>query len=228
VAGSDVAQLYLNDPAASGEPPRQLKGFQKVTLRPGQSTTVHFTLSGQDLSYWDDTANGWMLPDGTFGVYVGDSSALANLPLHGDFTVDRTVGARYATVSAPTTVTPGTPASVTATLVNNGDYAMPQARFTLKAPAGWTVGNPAPVTIAPGQTVTEHFTVTAPANAAAGPQQRRRHHRDAYLRDGHRNRDADHRSSVLLARRRLRQHRDHSQRQPRAGQLRRHRGQLLR
>ena len=168
VAGSDVAQLYLNDPAASGEPPRQLKGFQKVTLRPGQSTTVHFTLSGQDLSYWDNTANGWVLPDGTFGVYVGDSSALANLPLHGDFTVDRTIGARYATVGAPTTVIPGTPARVTATLVNNGDYAMPQARFTLKAPAGWTVGNPAPVTIAPEQTVTEHFTVTAPANAAAG------------------------------------------------------------
>ena len=101
VAGSDVAQLYLDDPAAAGEPPRQLKGFQKVTLRPGQSTTVHFTLSGQDLSYWDDTANGWVLPDGTFGVYVGDSSALANLPLHGSFTVDRTIGARYATVERP-------------------------------------------------------------------------------------------------------------------------------
>jgi hypothetical protein len=45
---------------------------------------------------------------------------------------------------------------------------MPQARFTLKAPAGWTVSNPAPVTTAPGQTVTEHFTVTAPANAQPG------------------------------------------------------------
>ncbi len=150
VTGSDVAQLYLDDPAAAGEPPRQLKGFQKVTLKPGQSTTVHFTLSGQDLSYWNDTANGWVVPDGTFGVDVGDSSALANLPLRGSFTVDRTLGARYATVSAPATVTPGTPARVTATLVNDGDYAMPQARFTLKAPAGWTVSNPAPVTIAPG------------------------------------------------------------------------------
>jgi len=168
VTGSDVAQLYLDDPAASGEPPRQLKGFQKVTLRPGQSAAVHFTLSGNDLSYWNDAANGWVLPDGRFGVYVGDSSALANLPLHGSFTVDRTIGARYATVSAPVTVTPGTPARVTATLVNNGDYAMPQARFTLKAPDGWTVSNSAPVTIAPGQTVTEHFTVTAPANAAPG------------------------------------------------------------
>jgi beta-glucosidase len=168
VTGSDVAQLYLNDPAAAGEPPRQLKGFQKVTLKPGQSTTVRFTLSGHDLSYWNDAANGWVLPDGTFGVDVGDSSALANLPLRGSFTVDRTLGARYATVSAPTTVTPGTPARVTATLVNDGDYAMPQARFTLKAPAGWAVGNPAPVTIAAGQTVTEHFTVAAPANATPG------------------------------------------------------------
>jgi len=167
-AGSDVAQLYLNDPAAAGEPPRQLKGFQKVALKSGQSTTVHFTLSGQDLSYWDDAANGWVLPDGTFGVYVGDSSAMANLPLRGQFTVDRTVGARYATVSAPATVTPGSPATVTATLVNHGDYVMPQARFALQVPAGWTASSPAPVTVAPGQTVTEHFRVTAPAGAQPG------------------------------------------------------------
>jgi beta-glucosidase len=168
VAGSDVPQLYLNDPAAAGEPPRQLKGFQKVTLKPGQSTTVHFALSGQDLSYWNDTANGWVLPDGTFSVYVGDSSAVANLPLRGRFTVERTVGARYATLSAPATVTPGSPASVTATLVNDGDYAMPQARFTLTVPAGWHASSPAPVTVAPRQTVTEHFTVTAPAGAQPG------------------------------------------------------------
>ncbi len=168
VTGSDVAQVYLDDPKAAGEPPRQLKGFQKVTLKPGQSTTVHFTLTGSDLSYWDDAANGWVLPDGTFGVYVGDSSAAANLPLHGGFTVNRTVGARYATVSAPAAVTASSHATVSATLVNDGDYAMPQARFTLKAPAGWTVSSPAPVNIAPGQTVTEHFTVTVPANATAG------------------------------------------------------------
>jgi beta-glucosidase len=87
VAGSDVAQLYVGDPAVAGEPPRQLKGFGKVTLRPGQSATVRFILNGHDLSYWDDTANGWVLPGGRFSVYVGDSSALANLPLRGGFTV---------------------------------------------------------------------------------------------------------------------------------------------
>jgi beta-glucosidase len=86
VAGADVAQLYLSDPAAAAEPPRQLKGFQKVSLRPGQSATVRFSLNGQDLSYWNSAANGWVVPAGQFGVYVGDSSALAGLPLHGGFT----------------------------------------------------------------------------------------------------------------------------------------------
>ncbi|HUC56720.1 MAG TPA: glycoside hydrolase family 3 C-terminal domain-containing protein, partial [Streptosporangiaceae bacterium] len=83
VAGSDVVQLYLGDPARAGEPPRQLKGFRRVTLRPGQSATVRFTLTRHDLSYWSDAANGWVEPAGTFSVYVGDSSALNNLPLRG-------------------------------------------------------------------------------------------------------------------------------------------------
>jgi len=101
VAGADVAQLYLGDPSSAGEPPRQLKGFQKVYLQPGQSATVHFTLDGQALSYWDTQANGWFLPDGTFHVYVGDSSALTNLPLGGDFTIVKPVGARYPSLAAP-------------------------------------------------------------------------------------------------------------------------------
>jgi beta-glucosidase len=170
VAGSEVAQLYLSDPASAGEPPRQLKGFQKVTLQPGQSTTVRFTLTGHDLSYWNNAATGWVVPDGQFGVDVGDSSGLANLPLRGGFQIVRSVGARYATIQAPDVMAPGGTATVTASLVNDGDYALQQARFTLKAPAGWTVNSPAPVTVEPGQTVTEHFQVTVPAGAQAGDQ----------------------------------------------------------
>jgi beta-glucosidase len=170
VAGSDVAQLYLGDPAAAGEPPRQLKGFQKVTLQPGQSTTVRFTLTGHDLSYWDDAANGWVLPDGQYKVYFGDSSALANLPLRGAFTVTRTVGARYATVSAPPAIAPGSTATVGVTLVNDGDYAMSLARFMLEVPRGWTTSpaGPVPGAVPAGQTVTVSFHVTAPASAAPG------------------------------------------------------------
>jgi beta-glucosidase len=88
-AGSDVVQLYLSDPAVAGEPPRQLKGFAKVTLRPGQSKEVRFTLDRHDLSYYSDAANAWVVAPGAFGVFVGDSSALANLPLHGNFALTR-------------------------------------------------------------------------------------------------------------------------------------------
>jgi beta-glucosidase len=170
VAGSDVAQLYLGDPASAGQPPRQLQGFQKVTLRPGQSTTVRFTLSGHALSYWDDAANGWVLPDGQYQVYVGDSSSLANLSLRGGFTVTRSVGARYVTASAPSVIAAGSTATVSETLVNGGDYAMPGARFTLGVPHGWTaspVGS-VPGFVAPGQTVTVKFRVAAPAGASPG------------------------------------------------------------
>jgi beta-glucosidase len=170
VAGSDVAQLYLGDPATAGEPPRQLKGFQKVALQPGQSTTVQFSLPGHDLSYWNDTANGWVVPDGQFRVYVGDSSALANLPLQGSFDVTRTLGARYATVQAPSVIPAGSTATVAVTLVNDGDYAMPQAQFTLAVPRGWQVtpAGPLPGFVAPHQTVTARLRVTVPAGAKPG------------------------------------------------------------
>jgi beta-glucosidase len=89
-AGSDVAQLYVGDPAASGEPPRALAGFDRVTLAPGQSARVSFTVTPQQLSVWSDSAHGWTESPGDYRVYVGDSSALAGLPLRGAFTVTAT------------------------------------------------------------------------------------------------------------------------------------------
>jgi beta-glucosidase len=170
VAGSDVVQLYLGDPKAAGEPPRQLKGFQKVSLRPGQSTTVHFHLNGHDLSYWNDAANGWVLPDGQYRVYVGDSSALANLPLRGGFTVTQSLGARYATLQAASTLGAGSSATVSMTVVNDGDYAMARPTFALHVPAGWTATpiGPEPGVVDPGQTVTVRFRVEVPPTAQPG------------------------------------------------------------
>jgi beta-glucosidase len=170
VTGSDVAQLYLGDPASAGEPPRQLKGFRKITLRPGQSTTVRFTLNGHDLSYWDDNADGWVLPDGRYQVDVGDSSALANLPLRGGFTVTRSLGARYATLKTPSAIGAGSSDTVTATVVNDGDYTMPGARLALNVPAGWTVTplGPLPAVLAPHQSVTVRFRVAVPVTAQPG------------------------------------------------------------
>jgi beta-glucosidase len=168
VAGSEVAQLYLGDPAVAGEPPRQLEGFDKVYLEPGQSKTVRFELTGHELSYWDDTAGGWVLPDGGFQVSVGDSSALAGLPLRGRFTVTRSVGARYATLTPPSApANPGSVIPVSATFANDGDYPAGPAVPTLRGPAGWTVvkGSAQPVTLAPGQSVTENWTVSVPVAA---------------------------------------------------------------
>ena len=86
-AGTEVAQLYLGDPAAIGEPPRQLKAFLRVYLRPGQHAEVRFTLPASALAYWNTTASAWAVAPGTYQVFVGDSSALGDLPLRGSFRV---------------------------------------------------------------------------------------------------------------------------------------------
>ena len=105
-AGADVAQVYLGDPASTGEPARQLEGFERVMLNPGQSKTVTFPLTGHALSFFDTNANGWVLPTGDFTAYVGDSSALENLPLQKSFTVTKSVGARTETLDVPASVGP--------------------------------------------------------------------------------------------------------------------------
>lgn len=84
-AGAEVAQLYIGQPAAAGEPPRQLRGYQKVTLQPGASTQVRFTVTPADLAHW---AGGWVTSPGQYQVSVGDSSR--SLPLSGSFSVGRT------------------------------------------------------------------------------------------------------------------------------------------
>ena len=80
VAGADVVQCYLGFPSGSGEPPRQLRAFTRVQLAPRQSQTVHLSLSPGDLATYNG-ASGWVVPGGSFRVYVGDGSDLANLPL---------------------------------------------------------------------------------------------------------------------------------------------------
>jgi beta-glucosidase len=75
-SGSDVAQLYVGDPAVTGEPAEQLKGFQRVTLAPGQATRVTFTVSRHDFAWWNGH---WEVTPGSYALMVGDSSA--DLPL---------------------------------------------------------------------------------------------------------------------------------------------------
>ncbi|MBW8487346.1 beta-glucosidase [Actinomadura parmotrematis] len=75
--GADVTQVYLRFPASTGEPPLQLKGFDRTTLEPGQTATVTVRLDARAFAVWKNGA--WTTAPGCYRVHVGDSSA--NLPL---------------------------------------------------------------------------------------------------------------------------------------------------
>ena len=163
-AGSDVAQLYLGDPAASGEPPRQLEGFQRVSLAPGASTTVSFTLTPQDMSWWGP--DGWTQSPGQYSVSVGDSSALADLPLHGSFDMTTTPAGRQVSVDAPSTVRPGAGALVRVTLSAAGDATLRGVHLQLQLPQGWKAvpeGQTVFGTVAPGTAPAVTFKVIPPS-----------------------------------------------------------------
>jgi beta-glucosidase len=74
-AGKEVAQLYVRDLASRlVRPPKELKGFQKVALAPGEVKTLTFTLSEKELSYYDPAVKGWVAEPGEFEILVGSSS----------------------------------------------------------------------------------------------------------------------------------------------------------
>ena len=73
-AGSTVAQAYLSFPGLAGEPPRQLKGYEKVRLAPGRSRVVAFRLGRADLAYFDEQAGRSVVADGRYTLWVGSSS----------------------------------------------------------------------------------------------------------------------------------------------------------
>ncbi|MDO6422536.1 glycoside hydrolase family 3 C-terminal domain-containing protein [Saccharophagus degradans] len=74
VAGAEVVQLYLHDEQASVErPAKELKGFQKVFLEPGESKAVNITLNKRALSFWDENSNDWLAETGKFNVLLGAS-----------------------------------------------------------------------------------------------------------------------------------------------------------
>ncbi|KAF2085642.1 glycoside hydrolase family 3 protein [Saccharata proteae CBS 121410] len=87
VTGAAVPQLYLSLPSTAGEgtPAQQLRGFEKVPLKAGESKVVEFELMRRDLSIWDVEAQQWRIPAGEMGVTVGLSSR--DLQVAGEFTV---------------------------------------------------------------------------------------------------------------------------------------------
>lgn len=75
VAGKEVVQLYVGDDKCSVlRPLKELKHFQKIALQPGEEKSVTFTVTPEDLQFYDDKAACWKSEPGKFKLYIGSSS----------------------------------------------------------------------------------------------------------------------------------------------------------
>jgi beta-glucosidase len=84
--GAEVVQLYLGSPAAAEEPPKQLRGFEKIQLKPGESKTVTMSLDKNSLAAWDTESHAWKVYPGNYSILVGSSSR--DIRLKSAFTVN--------------------------------------------------------------------------------------------------------------------------------------------
>jgi len=85
VAGDEVAQLYIHQKfGADTRPMRELKGFERITLQPGETRTVTFQLGPDELKYWSTNVGEWIQDAAAFDIWVGADS-LAEL--HADLEV---------------------------------------------------------------------------------------------------------------------------------------------
>lgn len=76
MAGAEVVQLYVSDPECSVDRPvKELKGFGKLYLEPGETGVLKFTLGTDDLAFFDPGKHEWVAEPGVYRVLVGASSA---------------------------------------------------------------------------------------------------------------------------------------------------------
>jgi beta-glucosidase len=86
-AGDEVVQLYVSPPGiAIDRPVKELKGFTRVSLAPGETRRVEFGIPVSQLAYFDDNSQSWMVENGLYQVFAGGSSDLSLLQI-GDFSV---------------------------------------------------------------------------------------------------------------------------------------------
>lgn len=82
-AGSEIVQVYVQDVECSvPRPVKELKGFRKVYLEPGESKQVVIPLDRRAFSFWDPVRKEWLLEEGMFRLYIGSSSM--DIRLHGE------------------------------------------------------------------------------------------------------------------------------------------------
>jgi beta-glucosidase len=85
VAGDAVAQLYIHQRYGSASRPvRQLKGFERISLQPGETKTLKFPLGKDELKYWNPQTKQWIVEPSEFDVWAGEDSTAS---LHADLKV---------------------------------------------------------------------------------------------------------------------------------------------
>jgi beta-glucosidase len=81
--GVAVVQFYIHQQSGSASRPvRELKAFQRVSLKPHEKRTVQFQISGDDLSYWSSASRSWVIEPLKFDIWAGGDS---NASLHSEF-----------------------------------------------------------------------------------------------------------------------------------------------
>jgi len=103
VVGSAVPQFYVTtpfEPASAQRPIKRLEGFSKITLNPGESRTVTFTVPVKNLAFFDQTANKYVVDPGRYGLQVGSSSADKDVKLRASVRIHGTIRQRPTVVNA--------------------------------------------------------------------------------------------------------------------------------
>ncbi|MBD3242152.1 MAG: glycosyl hydrolase [Chitinivibrionales bacterium] len=87
-AGEEVAQLYVSQVGASHRPMKELKGFCRVGLTPGETQTVRFELTERDFAWYDTTCSRWVVDEADFRFMAGGSSAQLPVQVSARMTVE--------------------------------------------------------------------------------------------------------------------------------------------
>jgi beta-glucosidase len=157
MAGSDVAQVYVGPgPAVSGvqQAVRSLRGFDRVTLQPGETRHETLTLAPRSFQYWSADQNRWVTNYGQRTIWVGDGDSAATLPLNA-------TTAPLASTSQTGTVGGTVPATLSLMLGPPASFGA----FTPGVDRTYTASTPATVTSTAGDAL---LTVSDPDTAHPG------------------------------------------------------------
>jgi hypothetical protein len=169
-AGTEVPQLYVKYPGAAGEAPWNLKGFDKLTLNPGESKAVRFALDATTFRSYSESADAWERVPGRFVLAVGGSSRhlrdqLPIDPSQAGYSATNANGTVGGTVPATLSLTLGAPASFGAFTPGVAkDYTASTTATVIS-----TAGDAALSVSDPGHLINGTFALPSPLGVSIAP-----------------------------------------------------------